>query len=76
MRGTRSCRTRTYDGERTPNYKPFLYGDRLTFVHIGLPFTASARSRHGTTQVNCGEPGAENFIGIHHLCWLPPGSWL
>lgn len=64
-----------YDGERTPNYMPFLYGDRLTFVHIGLRFTVSARSRHATTQVNFGDPGDENFIGIHHFCWQPPGTW-
>lgn len=64
-----------YDGFRWPNYMPVLLGQHLTYIHVGLRFRVSARSRYASVTVNFGDPRADNFIGMPWLCWLAPGEW-
>jgi hypothetical protein len=64
-----------YDGERTPNYMPFLLGGHWTYIHVGLRFRVSARSRYASVSVNFGNPRSDNYISITPLCYSVPGEW-
>ena len=64
-----------YDGDRTPNYMPFLLGGHLTYIHVGLTFRVSARSRYASVGINFGDPREDNYIAIDPLCYSLPGTW-
>ena len=67
--------TLRYDGFRWPHYECHLQGGHRVYIHVGLRFWVSARSRYASVNFNFGDPRSDNFIGMPWLCYLGPGDF-
>jgi hypothetical protein len=59
------------DAWRWPNYSAvFLQAGRRSWVVVRIRLRAVARCKYARSEMNFGDPPAENFIGMPWLCWM------